>query len=41
MRAKLAGFRFWLADGVLKALQLEEAAYEFVEKRRFPEPTVS
>jgi hypothetical protein len=24
MRAKLAGFRFWLADGVLKALQLEE-----------------
>jgi hypothetical protein len=24
MRAKLAGFRFWLADGVLKALQLEK-----------------
>lgn len=24
MRAKLAGFRFWLADGVLKPLQLEE-----------------
>ena len=24
MRAKLVGFRFWLADGVLKPLQLEE-----------------
>src|SRR5665213_1465322 len=25
MRAKLAGFRFWLADGVLKTLQLENS----------------
>jgi hypothetical protein len=24
MRAKLAGFRFWLTDGVLKPLQMEE-----------------